>query len=77
MKECPKDLKVITEEEVKAGTGKGWGEWFHILDEAGIAEKGHDPIVKHLQKHFSLSQSWAEAVALRYENDQGLRNLIS
>lgn len=77
MRECRKDFKVVTEEEVKAGTGKAWSEWFRILDEAGIAEKGHAMIVMHLRKHYSLNQTWALAVALRYENDQGLRNLIA
>jgi hypothetical protein len=74
MKECSKDFKVVTEDEVLSGTGKGWEEWFRILDEAGIAEKGHDPMVKHLQNHYSLNQTWAQAVAMRYENDRGLRN---
>jgi hypothetical protein len=77
MKESKKDLKVVTEDEVKAGTGKSWEEWFKILDEAGIAEKGHDPIVKHLQSHYSLNHTWALAVAMRYENDQGLRSLTT
>ena len=73
MKECRKDFKVVTEDEVQDGTGKGWEEWFKILDEAGIAEKGHDPMVKHLQNHYSLNQTWAQMVAMRYENDRGLR----
>ena len=77
MKDCGKDARVVTEEEVIAGTGKGWEEWFRILDEAGVAEKGHHPMVEHLQKHYSLSHSWAQVVALRYENDQGLRNLTT
>ena len=67
----------MTEDEVKAGTGKAWSEWFRILDEAGIAEKGHDLMVKHLREHYSLNQTWAQAVAFRYEDDQGLRNLTT
>ena len=74
MKECSKDFKVVTEDEVLSGTGKGWEEWFRILDESGISEKGHDPMVKHLQNHYSLNQTWAQAVAMRYENDRGLRS---
>jgi hypothetical protein len=77
MKECRKDFMAVTDDEVKAGTGKGWEEWFKILNEVGIAEKGHGPMVKHLRTHFSLTQAWAQTVALRYENDQGLRNLTT
>ncbi len=67
----------VTDDEVKAGTGKGWGEWFKILDEAGIAEKGHGSMVEHLRKHYSLNQTWSQTIAMRYENDQGLRNLTT
>jgi hypothetical protein len=77
MKECRKDFMAVTDDEVKAGTSKGWEEWFKILDEAGIAEKGHEPMVKHLREHYSLDHAWALTVALRYENDQGLRSLIA
>ena len=77
MKECRKDTKVVTEDEVKTATGKGWDEWFRILDEVGIAEKGHDPMVKHLLNHHSLSQTWAQTVARRYENDRGLRHITA
>jgi hypothetical protein len=77
MKECRKDFMAVTDDDVKAGTGKAWGEWFKILDEAGIAEKGHGLMVKHLRMHYSLTQAWAQTVALRYENDQGLRNMTT
>jgi len=77
MKDCRVDFKAVTEDEVRAGTGKGWDEWFSILDEAGIAEKGHGPMTAYLQKHYSLDQTWAQAVAMRYENDLGLRSLAT
>jgi glutathione peroxidase-family protein len=76
-KECRKDFKIATEDEVKAGTSMKWDDWFKILDEVSIAEKGHDPVIKHLRKHLSLSQAWAQAVAMRYENDCGLYNLTA
>jgi hypothetical protein len=65
------------EDEVKEVTGKTWAEWFVVLDEFGAVDRGHTPTVKHLMAHYGLDQHWARAVALRYENDLGLRDLIS
>lgn len=65
------------DEEVRTVTGKGWEEWFSILDEFGAEERGHTLTVKHLMTHHGLDQHWARAVALRYENDRGLRDLTA
>jgi hypothetical protein len=74
---CKKDEKVIGDKEVKAATGKIWEEWFTLLDEYGVAERGHDLTVKHLKEHYKLPFSWAKEVALRYENDRGLRPVMT
>jgi phage anti-repressor protein len=69
--------KVTGDEEIKAATGKNWQEWFALLDEYGVEERGHELTVKHLREHHKLSEPMAKEVALRYENDRGLRNLTS
>lgn len=63
----------ISEEAVKAKTGKVWGEWFTILDTWNAKEKGHTQSVKHLREHYRLSPWWAQAVTIRYEWERGLR----
>ena len=63
----------ISEESIKAKTGKAWREWFTILDTWGVKEKGHTQSVKHLREHYGLSQWWAQAVTIRYEWEMGLR----
>lgn len=72
-----KDFKSTSNEEVKEATGKGWQEWFTVLDEFGVEEKGHTLTVKHLREHYNLEKTWAQTVALRYENDRGLRDFIA
>lgn len=62
---------------MRAVTGKGWEEWYAILDEFGAEDHGHTMTVKHLMAHYGLDQHWARAVALRYENNRGLRDLIA
>ncbi len=74
---CKKEVKVIGDAEVKAATGKTWQEWFALLDEYGVEERGHELTVKYLKEHHRLPSSWAREVALRYENDRGLRSLMA
>ena len=65
------------EDEVREATGKTWTEWFEALDEFGAVDRGHMITVKHLMAHYGLDPHWARAVALRYENELGLRDLIA
>ena len=42
----------MSDEAVKAKTGKKWDQWFAILDKAGAKEMSHKDIVKFLNsKH--------------------------
>jgi hypothetical protein len=38
----------MSDEAVKAKTGKAWKEWFAILDKAGANKMNHQEIVKYL-----------------------------
>ena len=40
----------MSDEAVKAKTGKKWDQWFPILDKAGAKEMSHQDIVK-LSQH--------------------------
>jgi Domain of unknown function (DUF4287) len=71
---CTKEHKVVGDAEVKAATGKTWEEWFALLDEYGVEERGHELAVKFLKEHHKLPASWAKEVALRYESDRGFRS---
>ena len=71
------DVRKITNDQVLAETGKGWEEWFSILDGVGVEEKGHHHAVEYLMGHHTLGEEWAEKVALRYEEDRGLRSLAA
>jgi len=71
------DVRKITNEQVLETTGKGWDEWFVILDAVGVEEKGHHHAVEYLMNHHSLNEEWGEKVARRYEEDRGLRSLLA
>ena len=63
----------ISEDAVRAKTGKGWDEWFEILDAFGVAERGHTAAARHLREEHGVSGWWAQAVTGRYEHERDLR----
>ena len=63
MSEKKTGFRRISDEAVKAKTGKGWEEWFKILDAR----------VEQLREHHGLSPWWAQTVTIRYERERGLR----
>jgi len=66
-------FRKISEEAVMARTGKGWQEWLAILDAWGAPTQGHTRTAAYLLDHHGLSGWWAQAVAIRYEWERGLR----
>lgn len=69
----PAGTRRIRDESVRAKTGKGWDEWFGILDDLGAGEIGHTQTAKHLREHCGISPWWAQAVTVRYEWERGLK----
>lgn len=63
----------IGDEAVKAKTGKGWAEWFKILDAAGAKRMKHAEIASHLHKKLKVLGWWCQMVAVQYEKERGLR----
>lgn len=63
----------ISDEAVKAGSGKTWPEWFAILDAASGTKLGHKGIVALLAEHQRLGPWWRQMVAVAYEQERGLR----
>jgi hypothetical protein len=66
-------FRKISEESARKATGKGWQEWFKILDEWGMKGKGHTLTAKYLEKELGIGPWWAQAVTIRYEWERGLR----
>jgi hypothetical protein len=60
------------DEAVRSATGKGWQEWFSILDQAGAQGLDHKGIVAYLNDHFTISPWWQQQVTVTYEQARGL-----
>ena len=64
----------MSDEAVRAKTGKDWGEWFAILDAAGAQQMTHKQIVAFLVKEHQVEPWWQQMVTVTYEQARGLRD---
>jgi hypothetical protein len=58
---------------VRERTGKGWEEWFALLDGEGAAERSHTEMARALVAEHGLSGWWAQSITVEYEHARGLR----
>jgi hypothetical protein len=63
----------IGEEAVRNATGKGWEEWFEILERAGAPDIGHQNMARHLAETHGLTGWWSQMVTVGYERARGGR----
>jgi uncharacterized protein YndB with AHSA1/START domain len=63
----------IGDDAVRAKTGKGWDEWFRLLDAAGARQLDHRAIVALVSERHGVGPWWRQMVAVTYEQARGLR----
>ncbi len=61
------------EEAVRQATGRGWDDWFSLLDEWGATERSHTEIAGWLVGEHDVSGWWAQSVTVGYERARGRR----
>jgi hypothetical protein len=71
MPKAQTNFSKISSEAVKTKTGKGWNEWFKILDKFNVGANGHRLAAKHLSDKHKLGPWWSQAVTIRYEWERG------
>jgi hypothetical protein len=69
----PRETKRISDEAVKAETGKSWADWFGILDAAGAKKWPHKEIANYLYNKENVRGWWSQMIAVGYEQERGLR----
>ena len=72
-KRIPKKTAGISDEAVRAKTGRTWAEWLRVIDRAGGKEMDHKSIAKFLHEQKKLSGWWAQMVTVGYEQARGMR----
>jgi hypothetical protein len=74
-KPAGKRVLATSDESIRQRTGRGWEEWFDVLDEWGAAERSHREIAIWVaERQGVVPLAWnAQAVAGSYERARGLR----
>lgn len=72
-KAVPAKTPKMSDDAVKAKTGKTWKEWFTILDKAGAKKMTHQEIVKYLNTKEGVGPWWQQMVTVTYEQHIGRR----
>jgi hypothetical protein len=74
-KAIEKPALATSDEAIRRRTGRGWEEWFDLLDEWGAAERPHREIARWVAEQQGIDPlAWnAQAVASSYERARGLR----
>ncbi len=62
-------MLVTSDERIRQRTGRGWEEWFDLLDEAGMADQPHREIARWVAAQLGVHPlAWnAQAVTASYE----------
>lgn len=63
----------VSDTAVRSATGKGWHEWFALLDEAGAQNWKHPQIARYLAGEQGAPDWWAQSITVGYEQARGLR----
>lgn len=64
----------ISNEAVQAKTGRGWEEWFAVLEAVGARQMKHQAIANYLYEQYGMDGWWAQMVTVGYEQAHGLRD---
>jgi uncharacterized protein YndB with AHSA1/START domain len=65
--------RLTSEEAVQAATGRGYDDWFALLDAAGMASRKHGEIASELTDEHGVESWWAQTITVGYERARGLR----
>jgi hypothetical protein len=67
------DKPIMTDEAIKAKTGKDWAQWFKALDKAGAAKLDHKAIAEIARDQLGAGRWYGQMVAVSYEWARGIR----
>jgi hypothetical protein len=62
-----------TDANVRQNTGKGWREWFRILDAWGAKQRKHTDTARYLMEEHGVPGWWAQSITVGYERSRGMR----
>jgi uncharacterized protein YndB with AHSA1/START domain len=72
-----KPVLATSDETIRRRTGRGWEEWFDLLDDWGAAQRTHREVARWVAEQLGIGPLvWeAQAVTHSYERTRGLRDV--
>jgi hypothetical protein len=62
-----------SEASLRRATGKGWDDWFRILDGWDASSRKHGEITAYLSEEHGVPGWWTQSIAVGYERARGMR----
>lgn len=68
---------IVPDESIRERTGRGWEEWFDLLDSWGGREMAHRDIARRVAEELTIEPlGWnAQAITVSYERARGMRQV--
>jgi uncharacterized protein YndB with AHSA1/START domain len=63
----------VSDEVIRRRTGRGWEEWFDLLDDSGAIAKPHREIARWLRSEHGVDGWSSQSVTVSYERARGRR----
>jgi hypothetical protein len=63
----------VSDEVIRRRTGRGWEEWFDLLDDWGAMARPHPEIARWLRSEHGIDGWSSQSVTVSYERARGLR----
>jgi hypothetical protein len=63
----------MSDEAIVKGTGKGWDDWFRIIDAWDGTSRTHTQIARYINGEHGIDGWWAQGVTVGYERARGMR----
>ncbi len=64
---------LTSDEAVRGATGRGYEDWYALLDAADMASRKHGEIAAELTDEHEVDSWWAQTITVGYERARGLR----
>jgi hypothetical protein len=63
----------MTDASIRKGTGRGWDDWFRILDAWDATTRSHTEIARYVNGEHGVPGWWSQSVTVGYERARGMR----
>ena len=63
----------VSEEAIVKGTGRGWDDWYRILDAWDATSHTHTEIARYVNGEHGIDGWWSQSVTVGYERARGMR----